>query len=273
MRVDTLRISASELPEVERDTTLIELLEVMTRKETDLALVTQRGDHLGVVSLENILLHMLEFRRRLSDILNEGVGSFTTPPKYVLSHEADHDELRQIILEMEAYEPIFIIKDERPIAVMTLSNMLSSLSFIKPLFCEIIAYSRSLGTLVAPNTSIKGCIKRMVEDNSKHAIVHRKGKVLGLINYLDIVNCLTSKDTLGYIKAGVDDYFFYTTCSTVMKRNFEYLVIGDYDKAYQMLVSNEYLIVLDSHRGKRLIKFMSVGNAFVLLQETLKRHF
>jgi len=262
----------SELPKVNEETILLKLLRVMINNKTNLVLVTREDKGLGMLSLEDVFLYMIESGRRLIDILNMCAGDLMSFPKYVLNFEADHDELRRVILKMEAYEPILVVKNGSFVAAVTLKDMLLSLSFIKPLLHRAIVRSRRLGTLVAPNTSLKGCISKMIEDKSKHAVVHRKGRVLGLISYLNIVNCLVSSDTLEHIRLGVDGYFFYTTCSTVMERNFKYLIVGDYSNAYQILADNEYLIVLDDDRSRRLVKFISSNSAFILLREALKRH-
>jgi len=261
------------LLEVNEDITLIKLLKAMIDNGVDLVSVMQNNKSLGIVSFENILLYMLESGERLNDILNRHARDFTTPPRYILNHEVDHDELRRVILSMESYEPLFVVENDHLVAVITLGDMLSSLSFVKPLLCEAVTRSRKLGTLVAPNTTIKGCVKRMIRDNSKQAVVHRKGRVLGLINQFDIMNCLISSNTLDHIRLGIDDYFFHATCSTIMRRNFEYLLAGNYERAYQMLLNKEHLVVLDSHSSKRLVKFISVNSAFILLKEALKRHF
>ena len=262
-------LSTSPLLELDASETLASLLARVAETKSYVALVTSSGGCVGTVSLRGALSFLLKYSSSLSEALAERVESLAEEPRYVLSADAGLDDLRRLILRMRGYEPVVVLRGDRPVATITLGDMLTSLSFVRSSISAAVSRARSLGPLVAPNTTLKGCLARMLEEGARHAAVHRKGKVLGVVGFLDIVGCLMSRSTLRHVELGVDGYFFYVTCSTIMRRRFNFVVRGEYESAYDLLRRDEYLVVVDD--GRRLVKFLSDAEAFALLQRVLRR--
>ena len=261
---------------VDIDSSLYQVIKIMTLKRS-LAIGVKKNDRnlMKVLTIRDVLKYLIRPRESLNKLLSKDVSFFIKRPRYYTTHSAELITLINLIRDMKYYRLIFVIHEKRkfPIGFLRINELIKLFNYLRSSWYNILSEERYVikEPIISSNTTMKGCIRRLLESNSTIAIVHRKGKVLGVVDVFNILNCLISEDTSKYIARGNDDYFYYTTCSTVMSKDFDFLSESDdIEDMYDFLENYGYLLVLKNSKSKVLSKFISNGSAFSILKRLLK---
>ncbi len=252
------------------DTPLLNAINLMIEKQT-FVIGVKRGKRITkkVLTIRDILKELSRRRTSLWTILNESISKLAKNPRYVIRKLTTH-EIGNLIKSMRSYRPIFILREGYPYGFLLVDNLLKLFSNYKSLWYNIISeYSLPNEPLLSPNTTLKSCIRKLLECNSFVAVVYRKGKVLGMIEAYRVLESLVSKNCMKHLARGEDDYFYHTTCSTIMNRDYDFVYEDeDIEDMYDFLEEYGYLLVLT--KTKRLSKFLSNGTAFNTLKKILR---
>ena len=114
--------------------------------------------------------------------------------------------------------------------------------------------------MVAPNTMVKTVIKKFIKYGQGPVIIHRRGKVLGVVTPLNLLRALTDTDTMEKIEEGVDEYFLNAPITTFASKNYPRFSLERLDmvKADEALRSHEFFLTVSADRLTGLVTVMTV---------------
>jgi len=114
--------------------------------------------------------------------------------------------------------------------------------------------------MVSPNTMAKTVIRKLARYGSYPVIVHRKGKVLGVVRPLDLLRQFLEEDVLNMIDKGIDEYFLNAPITVFASRDYPSSTLEGFrvDEVHRALLSHGYILTLSSNRLAGLITIRNV---------------
>jgi len=114
--------------------------------------------------------------------------------------------------------------------------------------------------MVAPNTMVKTVIRKFVKYRQGPIIIHRRGKVLGVVTPLNLLKALTDTDTMEKIEEGIDEYFLNAPITTFASKDYPRFSLErlDMGKADEALRSHEFFLTVSADRLTGLVTVMAV---------------
>lgn len=206
-----LKRLAKETVRIRENAMLIDAIEAMVKNKTWMV-VCSDGEH--VLTAHSIIRAILENEGNLAEVLNNPILNFAFKPKYA----SESRRLSYVVKNLRRFlwkgNIIITGSGGKVTGYIRPENVFKH--FSENLICNDINsvfFYPGKCLLVYANKSLKTILKSLLKTGSSYVFVYSRSRYRGVIEILDLLKELSTKEILEKIKIGDDGYFLHASVS------------------------------------------------------------